>query len=53
LSRRQRRFIGDHRFPLLLSLLEIDALAAGSRPEKLAQAAFYREAWTRSGEKEI
>jgi hypothetical protein len=45
LSRRQRRFMADQRFPLLLDLLEIDALAAGGQPARLAQVAFYRRAW--------
>jgi poly(A) polymerase len=43
LSRRQWRRIADPRFPLLLELLEIDAFAAGARPDKLAQVDFYRE----------
>ena len=42
LSRPQWRFITDRRFPLLVDLLEIDALASGARPDKLAQADFYR-----------
>jgi hypothetical protein len=42
LTRRHRRFIADHRFPLLLDLMEIDTLAAAARPEKLEQVAFYR-----------
>lgn len=45
LSRRQRRFMADPRFYLLLDLLEIDALAAGGQPMRLAQVAFYRRAW--------
>jgi putative nucleotidyltransferase with HDIG domain len=44
LSRRQRRFLADPRIPLLLDLLEIDARAAGGRPVRLAQVAFYRRA---------
>jgi putative nucleotidyltransferase with HDIG domain len=44
LSRRQRRFLADPRFDLLLDLLEIDARAAGGRPARLAQVAFYRRA---------
>lgn len=44
LSRRQWRFIEDRRFPLLLDLMEIDALASGERPDKLAQVDLYREA---------
>jgi poly(A) polymerase len=45
LSRRQWRFIEDARFPLLLDLMEIDALAAGPNSQKLEQADFYREAF--------
>lgn len=44
LTRRQWRFIGDSRFPLLLDLMEIDSLSAGGNPEKLEQVDFYREA---------
>jgi putative nucleotidyltransferase with HDIG domain len=44
LSRRQRRFLADPRMALLLDLLEIDARAAGGRPARLAQVAFYRRA---------
>lgn len=44
LSRRQRRFLGDPRFPLLLDLMETDARAAGGSRDKLAQVAFYRAA---------
>lgn len=43
LSRRQWRFIGDPRFPLLLALMEVDALAAAGSPGKLAQVDFYRQ----------
>jgi putative nucleotidyltransferase with HDIG domain len=46
LSRRQRRFMADPRFYLLLDLLEIDALAAGGQPARMAQIAFYRRAWS-------
>lgn len=42
LTRRQWRFIADPRFPLLLELMEIDALAALASPDKLARVAFYR-----------
>jgi hypothetical protein len=45
LSRRQRAFMADPRFYLLLNLLEIDALAAGGQAARLAQVAFYRRAW--------
>ena len=44
LSRRQWRLIGDPRFPLLLQLMEVDALAAAASPGKLAQVTFYRQA---------
>ncbi|BCR07035.1 HD family phosphohydrolase [Desulfuromonas versatilis] len=44
LSRRQWRFIADARFPLLLALMRVDALAAGGSPSKLAQVDFYRQA---------
>jgi putative nucleotidyltransferase with HDIG domain len=44
LSRRQWRFIADPRFPLLLSLMEIDARASGGNPDKVAQVDFYRKA---------
>lgn len=49
LSRRQWRFIADRRFPLLLDLMEIDALASGENAEKLSQVDFYCEALARSG----
>jgi hypothetical protein len=45
LSRRQRRFMTDGRFPLLLELTEIDARAASGSPQRLAHVAFYRRAW--------
>ncbi len=44
LSARQWRFIEDPRFPLLLELMKIDALAAGANREKLRQVDFYRQA---------
>lgn len=44
LSRRQWHFIGDPRFPLLLDLMRVDALAAAASPAKLAQVDFYRQA---------
>ena len=44
LSRRQWRFIEDPRFPLMLDLMRLDALAAGANPAKLAQVEFYRRA---------
>ena len=44
LSRRQKRFMADPRFPLLLSLMEIDARAACGNPGKLGQVEFYRRA---------
>jgi len=44
LSRRQWRFIADPRFPLMLDLMRLDALAAGANPAKLAQVEFYRRA---------
>jgi putative nucleotidyltransferase with HDIG domain len=43
LSRRQRRFIADPRFPMLLDLMEIDARASGGNPDKMAQVDFYRK----------
>jgi putative nucleotidyltransferase with HDIG domain len=48
LTRNQRRFIEDRRFPLLLDLLEVDALASGASPDKLAQVEFYRRAQARA-----
>jgi hypothetical protein len=48
LTRNQRRFIEDRRFPLLLDLLEVDALASGASPGKLAQVEFYRRAQARA-----
>ena len=50
LTRNHRRFMEDRRFPLLLDLLEVDALASGESPEKLAQVDFYRRAQERSAE---
>lgn len=44
LTRNHRRFIADRRFPLLLDLLEVDALASGAAADKLAQVDFYRRA---------
>jgi len=44
LTRRQWRFIADNRFPLLLDLLEIDALGSGMSDEKSFQIDLYREA---------
>ncbi|MBE0595753.1 MAG: HD domain-containing protein [Desulfuromonadales bacterium] len=51
LSRRQWRFIGDRRFPLLLALMEVDALAAAASPDKLGRLDFYRQAWKSLAEK--
>jgi putative nucleotidyltransferase with HDIG domain len=48
LTRNQWRFIEDRRFPLLLDLLEVDALASGASPGKLAQVEFYRRAQARA-----
>jgi putative nucleotidyltransferase with HDIG domain len=48
LTRNQWRFIEDRRFPLLLNLLEVDALASGARPDKLGQVDFYRRAHARA-----
>jgi poly(A) polymerase len=48
LTRNQWRFIEDRRFPLLLDLLEVDALASGASPDKLAQVDFYRRAQARA-----
>ncbi len=48
LSRNHWRFIGDRRFPLLLDLLEVDALASAASPDKLAQVDFYRRARARA-----
>lgn len=48
LTRNHWRFIGDRRFSLLLDLLEVDALATGASPEKLAQVDFYRRAQARA-----
>jgi hypothetical protein len=42
LTRSHRRFMADRRFPLLLDLLEVDALASGASPDKLAQVDFFR-----------
>jgi len=44
LTRNHWRFIEDDLFPLLLDLLEVDALASAASPEKLAQVDFYRQA---------
>jgi putative nucleotidyltransferase with HDIG domain len=44
LTRAHWRFIEDPRFPLLLDLMEIDALAAAGSRRKLAQVDFYRQA---------
>lgn len=52
LTRNHWRFIEDRRFPLLLDLLMVDALAAGASPEKLAQVIFYRRALARAGKVE-
>jgi putative nucleotidyltransferase with HDIG domain len=49
LSRRQWRLIADRRFPLLLDLMEVDALASGANPGKLEQVDFYRDARARLG----
>jgi putative nucleotidyltransferase with HDIG domain len=49
LTRNHWRFIEDRRFPLLLALLEIDALASGGRPDKLGHVEFYRRARARAG----
>jgi len=43
LTRYQWRFIENPLFPLLLDLMEIDALAAGCNPGKLEQVEFYRK----------
>lgn len=48
LTRNHWRFIEDRRFPLLLDLLEVDALASGASPDKLAQVDFYRRAHGRA-----
>lgn len=48
LTRNHRRFIADRRFPLLLDLLEVDALASGAAADKLAQVDFYRRAQARA-----
>jgi putative nucleotidyltransferase with HDIG domain len=52
LTRNHWRFMGDRRFSLLLDLLEVDALASGASPEKLAQVDFYRRAQSRAGKPE-
>jgi putative nucleotidyltransferase with HDIG domain len=44
ISRRQWRLIADPRFPILLDLAEVDALAAGGNPKKMAQVELYRKA---------
>ena len=48
LTGRHRRFMEDQRFPLLLDLLELDTLASGAMPDKLALVAFYRRAHGRA-----
>jgi len=50
LTRNHRRFMEDRRFPLLLDLLEVDALASGESPDKLAQVDFDRRTQARSAE---
>ncbi|NIQ92763.1 MAG: HD domain-containing protein [Desulfuromonadales bacterium] len=44
LSRRQKRFIADPRFPLLVDLMSVDAMASGPNRAKLNESAFYRRA---------
>jgi len=52
LTRNHRRFMEDRRFPLLVDLLEVDALASGESPDKLAQVDFYRQARDPGGERD-
>lgn len=42
LSHRQKRFMGQPLFPLLVELMTIDALASGPNSDKLQAADFYR-----------
>ena len=44
LSHRQKRFIADPRFPLLVELMSVDAMASGPNRAKLNETSFYRRA---------
>ncbi len=44
-SRRQRRFVADPRFPLLLELLRVDAAASSGSPGKMKAYELYKRLW--------
>lgn len=45
ITRRQRRYLDDARFPLLLEFLRIDSLASQGNPREMQTYEFYREVW--------
>lgn len=45
ISKKQRQYLLDANFPLLLEFLRIDSLASQGNPDELATYAFYKELW--------
>ena len=45
LSKKQRQYLVDPRFPLLLELLRVDSLASHDNPGGMTAHDFYRHLW--------